>query len=96
MNRIESAAQSLAPGSELEPLMPVEPLSCAVAVWRAVTRLATVERATAEREFARAIAQGSPDLGHIGFYPAVDLVRHSAPSEGASLMQLVNAIESQL
>jgi hypothetical protein len=54
MNRIESAAQTLAPGAELEPLMPVEPLSCAVAVWRAVTRLATAERATAEREFARA------------------------------------------
>jgi hypothetical protein len=94
MNRIESAAQNLAPGSELVPLAPVEPLSCAVAVWRAVTRLATAQRATAEREFERAVAQGHPDIGAIGFHPAAELIRHSAPAEGVSLMQLVNAIES--
>ncbi|WP_410643973.1 hypothetical protein [Amycolatopsis sp. lyj-346] len=96
MNRIESAAQHLPPGSELVPLVPVEPLSCAVAVWRAVTRLATADRAYAEREFGRAIAQGHPDLGAIGFHPAAELIRHSVPSEGVSLMQLVNAVEAQL
>jgi hypothetical protein len=95
MNRIELAAvqATMDSRSELTPLTPLEPVSCAVNVWRAVTRFAGAERVWAEREFARAINQGTPDV-NIGFHPeAAEVLRNSA-SSGASLFQLLNAVES--
>jgi hypothetical protein len=97
MNRIELAAAraTMDSRSDLSPLTPLEPLSCAVNVWRAVTRLVGAERVGAEREFARAINQGTPDI-NIGFHPeAAEVLRNSA-SSGASLFQLLNAVETHI
>jgi hypothetical protein len=98
MNRIESAATrtTLDPHSDLAPLVAVEPLSCAVAVWRAVTRAVTADRAAAEREFARAIHQGTPDI-NIGFHPAAaEAIHNAAAPDGASVLQLLHAVETHL
>jgi hypothetical protein len=95
VNRIESAAQRVT-SDDIVPLTSLEPVSCAWAVWRAVTRLACAQRATAEREFARAINQGTPDI-NIGFHPsAAEAVHHAAAPGGASVLQLLRAVETHL
>ncbi|MFC0429197.1 hypothetical protein [Kutzneria buriramensis] len=96
MNHVEAAVAhaGVSLDSVLGPFEVSSPVACTpAAAWRAVTALVTAARVVGEREYARAIAQGHPDLSVQGFHAnAAEMAHRTAPAGSLSLEALLDAV----